>query len=70
MLISIRIVYNSKEWWGTLGRVFGFTMILTFIGVLTALSKSYGAYIYGGLMAIPLVLVSIRRMHDLGKNGW
>ena len=61
---------TRKEYWGTLGRIFGFTMLLTFLGVMGALSRSFGAYIYSGIMAIPIVLVSIRRMHDLGKNGW
>jgi len=64
---------TRREYWGTLGRIFGFTMILTLIGVMSALGRTsggVGACIYAGLMAIPIVLVSIRRMHDLGKNGW
>jgi uncharacterized membrane protein YdcZ (DUF606 family) len=62
---------TRKEWWGTFGRLFGFIMILTFIGVIKALGSSLvGAYIFAGLMIIPMVLVSIRRMHDLGRNGW
>jgi uncharacterized membrane protein YhaH (DUF805 family) len=61
---------TRKEYWGTLGRLFGFSMILTFIGAMGAIGKSYGGYIYMALMIIPIILVSIRRMHDLGRNGW
>ena len=58
-----------KEFWGTLGRLFGFTMILAFIGLLGELG-GIGGSIYGGLMAVPIILVSIRRMRDIGKPWW
>lgn len=68
-IMYFKYTATRKEYWGTLGRIFGFTMLLTFFGLMGALS-SFGLYIYFGIMAIPIVLVSIRRMHDLGKNGW
>jgi len=60
---------NRKEWWGTLGRMFllalGFAIIGGGLGV-----GNTAMLIVAGISLIPIILVSIRRMHDTGRRGW
>jgi CDP-diglyceride synthetase len=59
---------NRREWWGTLGRMFLLMMALTFIGIYQAGTNA--VLIVMGIILIPIILASIRRMHDLGKSWW
>jgi len=59
---------NRKEWWGTLGIMFLLMMVLTFLGIGQAGTNVL--LIVMGIISIPIILASIRRMHDIGRSGW
>jgi len=63
---------NRKEWWSTLGRIFLLMFVLTLIGIVKFFAElgSFGPLIIMGVLLIPIILASIRRMHDIGKSGW
>jgi len=67
---------TRKKWWGTFTR--SFFLMLLFMCVIAALpwwwlSGNKGNIIFLILFAfgmLPIIAVSIRRMHDIGKRGW
>ncbi len=58
---------RSEYWWTYLGFVIGSFIAATLDGI-TGLSLFSLVLIVGGFL--PLLGVSIRRLHDLGKSGW
>jgi len=59
---------NRREWWGTFGRMFLLMIALTFLGIGQAGTNAVLSMM--GILLIPIILASIRRMHDIGKRGW
>jgi hypothetical protein len=61
--------YNAsrKEWWGTVGRMFLLMMLLFLIGFG---KSNNGMIIVMLIISIPIILVSLRRMRDIGKPWW
>jgi len=74
-----------KEWWGTVVRSFFLSLLFTivFVGIVSTIldmtnSGRRGNDIAGYILLLiwlifgmlPIIVVSIRRMHDIGKRGW
>jgi uncharacterized membrane protein YhaH (DUF805 family) len=64
-----------KEWWGTVVR--SFFLSILFVLVMNSIFNDPGeitaAILLIFLLAfgmLPIIVVSIRRMHDIGKSGW
>jgi len=64
-----------KEWWGTcvrsilLGFLFTMILVMAFSGV-GGVAVSIAGIFCLAFMILPIIAVSIRRMHDIGKSGW
>ena len=68
---------TRMEWWGTLVRMFVFffvfALLLNFIGVSrsnNAIVQLVSILLMIGLPMTPIIVVSIRRMRDIGKAWW
>jgi len=65
-----------KEWWGTCVRtiLLSFLMVGLFANIILHLGDVAGVIIMLLIIIafcfLPIIAVSIRRMHDIGKNGW
>jgi len=59
---------RSEYWNFTLTNVI-VSLILGFIGVLIGIGTIISD-IYSLMVLVPTIAVTIRRMHDVGKNGW
>jgi hypothetical protein len=69
----IRETAARKEWWGTVVRSTLLSVLFTLIIVIAAGGEIGGIIALVFLVAfliLPIVAVSIRRMHDIGKRGW
>jgi len=67
---------TRKEWWGTFVRSLLLGLLFSFIlGTLFGSLGGNSGFVIAILfclvfMILPIVVVSIRRMHDMGKSGW
>jgi len=65
-----------KEWWGTFGRSLGLSFLFLFIlgailnTILNDLAFGIGFIFVLVFGMLPIIVVSIRRMHDIGRSGW
>jgi len=64
-----------KEWWGTVVR--SFFLSLLFLLIIVAIFSNAGEIapliallFWLAFGMLPIIAVSIRRMHDIGKRGW
>jgi len=68
---------TRKEWWGTCIRSILLSLFIgsLLVNLLTSIIKGYAGTIIAALFwlafgLLPIIAVSIRRMHDIGRNGW
>jgi uncharacterized membrane protein YhaH (DUF805 family) len=62
-----------KEWWGTNARSIFLTLL--FAGIIGSMVQGTAGETIVGIIVlafglIPIIVVCIRRMHDIGKSGW
>lgn len=73
-MLSKMMDYKGREdretfWWAVLGNA----ILITVINFIFGLFGGFGSVIAGLFdvaLAIPMIMMGIRRMHDVGKPGW
>jgi hypothetical protein len=65
---------HRKEWWGTVVRTILLSLLFLIV-IMAILSDAEIAVIVAliiwlAFLMLPIIAVSIRRMHDIGKRGW
>ena len=73
-MLSRMTDYKGREdretfWWAVLGNV----ILITIVSCILKLFGSFGsvlAFLVSLVLCVPMIMMGIRRMHDVSKPGW